>query len=153
MVWRRNRVECRLSPSNPGDLMRSLTFVSSARSCRSALVASALAAIVGACPAVASAAADNTHTSPRDLLVSTSRYREADIQPGVTQLPPGCTSGCAAATADGAYPYVFNNDLVDPSFGVAAPIVLQRIGSGGRALDRTKVPTGQLVTSFSSKSE
>src|SRR5690242_17591721 len=48
------------------------------------------------------------------LLVSGSRYREADIQPGVTVLPPGCTGGCATATADGAYPYVFNNDIVDP---------------------------------------
>jgi hypothetical protein len=87
------------------------------------------------------------------LLVSGSRYREADIQPGVTVLPPGCTSGCATATADGAYPYVFNNDIVDPSFGVAAPIFLERITPGGSVLDKFNVPTRDLVTSFSSKSE
>jgi hypothetical protein len=87
------------------------------------------------------------------LLVSGSRYREADIQPGVTVLPPGCTSGCATATADGAYPYVFNNDIVDPSFGVAAPIFLERITPDGAMLGRFKVPIRDLVTSFSSKSE
>jgi hypothetical protein len=59
----------------------------------------------------------------------------------------------ATATADGAYPYVFNNDLIDPSFGVASPILLERITSDGAMLDRFKVPTRDLVTSFSSKSE
>jgi hypothetical protein len=87
------------------------------------------------------------------LLVSGSRYREADIHPGGTVLPPGCTSGCATATADGAYPYVFNNDIVDPSFGVAAPIFLERITPDGAMLGRFKVPTRDLVTSFSSKFE
>ena len=48
---------------------------------------------------------------PGNLLVSESTYSPADIQPGVTQLPPGCTgSGCAPAVADGAFPFVFNND-------------------------------------------
>ena len=84
---------------------------------------------------------------PGNLLVSTSQYREADIQPGVTVLPPGCTSGCATATADGAYPYVFNNDIVDPSFGVAAPIVLDQFTPTGHLLSQLPVPTGQLVTS------
>ena len=90
---------------------------------------------------------------PGDLVVSTARYRAVDIQPGVTVLPPGCTMGCATATADGAYPYVFNNDLIDPSFGVAAPIVLHEITPNGRDLATEKVPQSQLVTSFSSKSE
>jgi len=68
-------------------------------------------------------------------------------------LPPGCTSGCPTATADGAYPYVFNNDIIDSSFGVASPIFLERITPDGAMLDRFKVPTRDLVTSFSSKSE
>ena len=68
-------------------------------------------------------------------------------------LPPGCTSGCATATADGAYPYVFNNDIVDSSFGVASPIFIERVTAQGTRLDRFKVPTRELVTSFSSKSE
>jgi hypothetical protein len=96
---------------------------------------------------------DSGRLSPGDLLVSGSSYREADIQPDVTQLPPGCTSGCATANADGAYPYVFNNDLVDGSFGVTSPIFLDEITPAGSLANRIKVPSDQLVTSFSSKSE
>ncbi|MGZ4165895.1 MAG: hypothetical protein ACXVFO_04760 [Solirubrobacteraceae bacterium] len=90
----------------------------------------------------------------RQLLVSGSTYREADIQPGVTQLPPGCTGGnCVTATSDGAYPYVFNNDVADSSFGVTSPIFLWELSPGGDVVGRIKVPTQELVTSFSSKSE
>lgn len=91
---------------------------------------------------------------PDNLLVSTSLYRPADIQPGVTQLPPGCAApNCVTATADGAYPYVFNNDVADSSFGVTSPIFLDQLSLSGRLIDRFKVPTDELVTSFSSKSE
>ena len=128
---------------------------------RRVLLAGALvsATAAAALPATAQAAhgrADAVPSAPllaNDLLVSTARFREADIQPGVTVLPPGCTAGCATATADGAYPYVFNNDLVDSSFGVAAPIVLDQLTPHGTLVSRQKVPTDQLVTSFSSKSE
>jgi hypothetical protein len=118
----------------------------------------ALAAITAMAASAPGALADGRHDEggrlrPGNLLVSTSRYREADIQPGVTQLPPGCTSGCATATADGAYPYVFNNDLVDGSFGVTSPIVLDELTPSGSPLARIEVPDDQLVTSFSSKSE
>ncbi|MGZ6711451.1 MAG: hypothetical protein ACXVE7_07875 [Solirubrobacteraceae bacterium] len=90
----------------------------------------------------------------RQLLVSGSTYREADIQPGVTQLPPGCTGGnCVTATSDGAYPYVFNNDVADSSFGVTSPIFRWELSPGGDVVGRIKVPTQELVTSFSSKSE
>ncbi|MGZ4230574.1 MAG: hypothetical protein ACXVVQ_04015 [Solirubrobacteraceae bacterium] len=112
-----------------------------------------MASLVAAATAQARSRARDERSSGAQLLVSGSRYREADIQPGVTVLPPGCTTGCATATADGAYPYVFNNDLADPSFGVAAPIFLERITPSGSMLDRFKVPTRELVTSFSSKSE
>src|ERR1700744_4824641 len=87
---------------------------------------------------------------PGNLLVSGSTYREADIQPGVTQLSPGCTLGnCVTATADGAYPYVFNNDLVDADFGVTSPIDLWQLNPDGNVVNRIKVPDDQLVTSFS----
>jgi hypothetical protein len=112
-----------------------------------------VASLVTAAAAQARARGRDERSSGTQLLVSGSRYREANIQPGVTVLPPGCTSGCATATSDGAYPYVFNNDIVDPSFGVASPIFLERITPGGAALDRFRVPTRDLVTSFSSKSE
>ena len=91
---------------------------------------------------------------PGNLLVSGSTYREADIQPGVTQLSPGCTLGnCVTATADGAYPYVFNNDLTDASFGVTSPIFLDELSPNGDLVGRVRIPTNELVTSFSSKSE
>jgi hypothetical protein len=91
---------------------------------------------------------------PGNLLVSGSVYRDADIQPGVTQLPPNCTAAnCATATSDGAYPYVFNNVLADGSFGVTSPIVLDQVTPDGTVVSRFKVPATELVTSFSSKSE
>jgi hypothetical protein len=91
---------------------------------------------------------------PGNLLVSGSVYRDADIQPGVTQLPPNCTGGnCATATSDGAYPYVFNNDAVDGSFGVTSPLFLEQLTPDGNLVSRIKVPKDELVTSFSSKSE
>jgi hypothetical protein len=116
-------------------------------------VASGAAAAALVLPGAALAGQGQTKLRPGNLLVSTSRYHQADIQPGVTQLPPGCTSGCATATADGAYPYVFNNVLADPSFGVASPIVLDQVTPSGQRVSKIKVPTSQLVTSFSSKSE
>ena len=113
----------------------------------------ALASLAVALPAQARSRTRDEHSPAGDLLVSGSRFREADIQPGVTVLPPGCTSGCQTATADGAYPYVFNNDLVDSSFGIAAPILIERVTPNGNVVGKFKVPTRDLVTSFSSKSE
>ena len=57
---------------------------------------------------------------PGSLLVSESFYsNDPGIVAGQTQLPPGCTAGnCVTATANGSYPQVFNNALVDGSFGV-----------------------------------
>ncbi len=92
--------------------------------------------------------------APGDLLLSRSFYTPADIQPGVTQLPPGCTAGnCVTATADGAYPYVFNNALVDASFGVTSRISLEELTPWGQRVGTIRVPSRDLVTSFSSKSE
>jgi hypothetical protein len=92
---------------------------------------------------------------PGALLVSESRYiKDPNIVAGTTQLPPGCTgSNCVTATANGNYPYVFNNALVDGSFGVTSPIYLAEMTPGGIPLGAINVPSNQLVTSFSSKSE
>ena len=120
-------------------------------------VAAAVACVVGAAAPAAALAHDwggGDQLRPGNLLVSGSTYREADIQPGVTQLPPGCTTGnCVTATSDGAYPYVFNNDQADASFGVTSPIFLWQLTPGGNVVSKMKVPTHELVTSFSSKSE
>ncbi len=91
---------------------------------------------------------------PGDLLVSESYYiNDPDIVAGQTILPPGCTSGCGIAIANGNYPYVFNNDSVDGSFGVTSPLFLREITPFGQTQDVIPVPSSELNTSFSSKSE
>ena len=109
-----------------------------------------------------------TFFAPGHLLLSRSVYDAPAniITPGVTQLPPGCTPGnCVTATADGTYPTVFNNAIVDASFGVTAPILIDEmlIVPSGDVVQTIQVPnssekgvktsTDQMVTSFSSKSE
>lgn len=111
------------------------------------------------------------------LVLSRSVYvgTAATVTPGQT-LPPGCVAGtvnvpllaggtakvkvsCAAAVDNGEYPNlndshnVWNNDGPDGSFGVTSPIFLDNITTGGKLLDTLAIPTDQLVTSFSSKSE
>ena len=95
-----------------------------------------------------------TRLVPGDLLVSTSTYvNDPGIVAGTTILPPGSGSAGAAAIAGGAYPQVFNNVTVDPAFGVTSKILLQEITPDGRPAGTIAVPSGDLVTSFSSKSE
>ncbi len=117
----------------------------------------------GALPATAHD--DDQRLQPGNLLVSRTRYvAGADIiTPGTTQLPVGCTTACVTATADGSYPGVWNNEAVDPSFGVTSPIFLDQLTPSGRQVSTLSVPdgvdghsgadTGKLVTSFPSKSE
>ena len=101
-----------------------------------------------------------------DLLVSRLVYVGVPglLTPGQTVLPPGCPSGCATAQYDGAYPQVFNNSLIDGSFGVTAPISLDEMTAAGHIVGSRTVPVGnndkdqgrpadRLVGSFSSKSE
>jgi hypothetical protein len=113
------------------------------------------------CAGASAAQADGWHHGgrgdelrPGNLLLSTSEYTPADITPGVTQLPPGCTgSNCVTAIADGSYPDVFNNDQVDGSFGVTSRVFLDELTPWGQEFARIPVPSHDLVTSFSSKSE
>ncbi|WP_321956152.1 hypothetical protein [Paraburkholderia bannensis] len=123
--------------------------------------------------AVASTAAnaelpESFFSGPGLLIVSRSVYDNlsSNVQTGAV-LPPGCTStqaGCPSgngATSDGTYPYVWNNVLYDPSFGITARIFLDTITPGGEVVHTLEVPNSlhpgrdpdQLVTSFSSKSE
>ena len=155
--------------------MRILSWPAKGRRPRGVLLATAAAGIAGLLAAVgplsASGATADAHGGqrpwflPGNLVVSGSYYTgQADLfTPGVTELPPGCTgSGCTAAVADGSYPYVFNNDASDPSFGITSPVFLDQITPGGRLVNVLRVPDGNgpggtradhVVTSFSSKSE
>jgi hypothetical protein len=66
------------------------------------------------------------------------------------------------ATNDGTYPYVWNNSLVDASFGITSKIVLDQLKPSGELINSLEVPNSsdrvpltkdQMVTSFPSKSE
>jgi hypothetical protein len=92
---------------------------------------------------------------PGDLLVSESYYQnDPGLVAGATILPPGAGSAGTTAIASGNYPQVFNNVVtVDPSFGVTSPLYLKEITPDGRPVTTIDVPTQDLTTSFSSKSE
>jgi hypothetical protein len=113
----------------------------------------------------------NVFFQPGNLVVSRSVYDNAPniIRVGMP-LPPNCTgqpAGCAGdATNDGTYPLVWNNDLVDASFGITSRIELDQYTPAGQFVNSVEVPNSdnflisptpskrdQLVTSFSSKSE
>ncbi len=139
------------------------------RTARRALVTSLVfgatvaTAVAGALPATAH---DADHPlEPGNLLVSRTEYvAGADIiTPGTTPLPAGCTTACVTATNDGSYPGVWNNEAVDPSFGVSSPIFLDQLTPSGHQVSTLSVPgpgrdnrgadSNGLVTSFPSKSE
>ena len=104
---------------------------------------------------------------PNNLVVSRSLYDNLASNVKVGQiLPPNCADtlgSCSASTGapyNGTYPYVFNNDLYDGSFGITSRIYLDQISILGKAVSTLEVPnsvekgsTQHLVTSFSSKSE
>ncbi|HEV3422738.1 MAG TPA: hypothetical protein VG105_02940 [Paraburkholderia sp.] len=105
---------------------------------------------------------------PGLLVVSRSVYDNLSSNVQVGQvLPPNCastTGGCGASTGainDGTYPYVWNNDKYDGSFGITSRIYLDQITPWGGLVSTLEVPNNlqngtardQMVTSFSSKSE
>jgi hypothetical protein len=101
---------------------------------------------------------------PGNLLLSRVIYdnNPSTIAPGAT-LPPNCVSSCAVATSDGSYPSVWNNALIDASFGITAKIVIDQLRPTGALVNSLEVPNSaqrrvrsdsdQMVGSFSSKSE
>jgi len=122
---------------------------------------------------------DHFEFKPGTLVLSRSVYvgTPSLLVPGETVLPPGCvpgavqvpliaggtasvtipsgngSGGCATAVADATYPTVFNNDTADGSFGITSPIFLDNLTMDGHRLDTLPIPSDQIVTSFSSKSE
>ena len=124
------------------------------------LVIAAIAATLSAGVAIASATDGGGDISPGNLLISRSVYAAPSLTAGSTgvtgtQLPPGCTDGaCAPANTGSTYPQVFNNDLADGHFGITSPIYLDQVDpDSGHLINTIPVPTSDVVTSFSSKSE
>ena len=85
---------------------------------------------------------------------------------GLTVQVPTLTGGtvsvavpCGVASDNGEYPNtydthnVWNNAATDGSFGITSPIYLDNLSTNGDWLGTLPVPTDQIVTSFSSKSE
>lgn len=127
-------------------------------------VASAVSLLVGCGAAafsyVGTAAADDSILKPGALIISSSTYEGwrgavASLQAGVSQLPGSAVPGAFATAVSGNnYTTVWNNDTIDGSFGVTSPIELTAIDADtGWVLGRERVPTREVVTSFSSKSE
>ena len=109
----------------------------------------------------------DSYFQPGNLLVSRVVYdnKSSNIKAGVTLLPPNCTlaPNCVLATYDGSYPGVWNNSIVDGSFGIAAKIILDQLRPSGFLVSSLEVPNSsqrridadddQMVSSFPSKSE
>lgn len=121
-----------------------------------------LSAVLGA-----NARADSSFFAVGNLVVGRSVY---DNNPRTVRLgqilPPDCTTppgGCGNAIQDGTYPFVWNNDSVDGTFGITSKIYLDQITPNGLLVSTLEVPNSsqngvpptkdQMVTSFSSKSE
>jgi hypothetical protein len=83
---------------------------------------------------------------------STGGYTTPDIVAGETVLP--ISPGPVLAVDGGSYPNVFENETVDPNFGVTSPIYLGEITPNGTMVSTTDLTalTG-ITNSFSSKSE
>jgi hypothetical protein len=131
----------------------------------------AILALTSAGALHAQTSAPSPHFFPGNLVVTRSYYDSNPKNVTVGQvLPPNCAStqgGCSAATGatnNGTYPYVFNNVIYDPAFGITSVIYLdQRAPFSGKLINSIQAPnslesgivknSNQIVTSFSSKSE
>jgi uncharacterized protein (TIGR03437 family) len=99
-----------------------------------------------------------------NIVVSRSVYQGTAAALAAGQaLPPVCpaTAACGTgkATDSGAYAStassnnVFNNNLVDGSFGITSPIFLDQLTASGTQVSTLAIPPSMVNTSFSSKSE
>jgi hypothetical protein len=127
-----------------------------ARTTKAAIAAIALLAVLAA--AATAGAKNPAHPFiPGSVVIGETTY-PANGNPAIQlgQPLPGILDSNGNpidAVADGKYPEVFNNDGTDPSFAVSTPVTLVDADSSGNQLLQIKVPTDQITTSFSSKSE
>jgi hypothetical protein len=99
------------------------------------------------------ASADQQFLKRGSLLISSTTYD--NTQGRVKFLAAGSAlPGPSTAVAGNDYVHVWNNASVDASFGITSAIQLTDINlSNGNVFRMMQVPTDQVVTSFSSKSE
>jgi uncharacterized protein (TIGR03437 family) len=131
---------------------------------KSWIASHALAALLSTGIPVAAYAQSFPGFTSGNIVVSRSVYSGTAASLPVGQpLPPVCpsTAACATkpATDSGAYPSinstnnVFNNDLLDGSFGITSPLFLDQLSPTGMLVNTLPIPTSLVTTSFSSKSE
>jgi hypothetical protein len=101
------------------------------------------------------ALATDAFLKPNTLVISSSTYEKTGavttLNPlsGTVQLPND-----AVPVSDDNYVTVWNNAGVDGNFGITSPLILTDIEPhSGHVFGSLTVPTNQVVTSFSSKSE
>ncbi|MGA9853795.1 MAG: hypothetical protein WBR29_00765 [Gammaproteobacteria bacterium] len=103
------------------------------------------------------ARADQSFLRPGTLVISSSTYdpsRGAIASLTIGTTLPDTDTATTQAIANNDYVNVWNNSSVDGSFGVTSPIRLSDVQPySGHVLSVIRVPTDQVVTSFSSKSE
>ena len=118
-------------------------------SCRFALTVTCSALALAAAPNAAQA---GDLINGDSLLVTTTTYEDvgqvAGLVAGSTVIPGG------TAVSNGALNTVWNNSTVDGQFGVTSPLTLKDLSAtSAKLLASETLPTNQIVTSFSSKSE
>ncbi|HEX4079830.1 MAG TPA: hypothetical protein VHX61_13265 [Rhizomicrobium sp.] len=120
---------------------------------------SLVAIVSSANPADAKAA---PFLKPNSLVISSSTYDNtqgavADLQAGDSLPSASIAATCqpfSTAVAGNDYVNVWNNVLADPSFGVTSAITLTDVDARtGSTISTLSIPSDQVVTSFSSKSE
>ena len=147
------------------------------------VLALATAVAAGTLIANAANSGSDFQFAPGSLVLSTSDYvgSASTVKTG-EDLPLGCPGGangstnvsvptttpgvsitvnvpCGIASDSGVAPHasdphnVWNNSNSDGSFGVSSPIILDNLTTDGMFLGALPIPTNEIVTSFSSKSE
>ena len=119
--------------------------------------------LMGCCGVIAistaspAALADESLLPAGSLIISSSTYdrsQGAVASLKVGSVLPDSATATTTATSNNNYITVWNNETADASFGVTSPIRLTAVDPrDGRALRSIWVPTREVVTSFSSKSE
>ena len=122
-----------------------------------------VALFMGCCSVIAigtaspAARADESFLPGGSLIISSSTYdrnQGAVASLKVGSVLPGSATATTTAISDNNYVTVWNNDTIDGSFGVTSPIRLTAVDPrSGSELRSIGIPTWEVVTSFSSKSE
>ena len=125
---------------------------------RSTVIVTTLMTGLGILAATGSTAqAGESALKPNSLVISSSSYdrsRGAVASLTIGTPLPNTATATTPAVAHNDYINVWTNESADPAFGVTSEITLTDVDPyTGRRFREIRIPTDQVVTSFSSKSE